>query len=78
MNQFPTLERLRPLLRIEVAIAVVILVVAAIWYNQYQGVSDAQVRESSLDAKLRAARADLRVQNSNVSANDWRDEIARL
>ena len=78
MNQFPTLERLRPLLRIEVAIAVVILVVAAIWYNQSQDVSDAQDRESSLDAKLRAARADLRIQNSNDDANELRDEIARL
>jgi len=78
MNQFPTLERLRPLLRIEVAIAVVILVVAVIWYNQSQAISDAQDRESSQDVKLRAARADLRIQSSDDNASDLRDEISRL
>ena len=78
MNQFPTIERLRPLLRIEVAIAVVILVVAVIWYNQSQKVSDAEDVESSLDNRLRAARDDLRIQNSNESANELSDEIARL
>ena len=59
MNQFPALERLRPFLRIEVAVLAAVLLVAVVWYYQNQQIDDAREEESVLQRQLKAAVDDL-------------------
>jgi len=78
MNQFPTLQRLRPLLRIEVGILVVVLVIALIWYNQNQQVGDARDEESLMVQKINAANDDLAVFEQTNARAALEEELAQL
>ena len=59
MNQFPALERLRPLLRLEFAILAAVLLAAAVWYNLSSKVADVRDEETAVETKLKAAQQDL-------------------
>ena len=59
MSQFPTLERLRPLLRPEFAFLVALLLVAAVWFSINSKVEEARDEETRVEQKLNAARDDL-------------------
>ena len=59
MTQFPTLEKLRPYLRIEVGVVAALLVVIVAWYMFNQQTSESRDAETALDRKLLAAQADL-------------------
>ena len=75
---FPTLERLRPLLQIETAVATVVPIAAVVWFIQFQSVGDAKDEESGLENKLRAAREDLRAWNPNPSLSELKAQNAAL
>ena len=53
MNQLPSLERLRPLLRMETVVVVAILVLVVAWYNQSQKTGEARDAESVADQRSR-------------------------
>ena len=59
MSQFPALERLRPLLRLEYAILVALLLVAAVWFNFSSKVDEVRVEETRVQKTLKAAVDDL-------------------
>ena len=59
MSLFPTLERLRPFLRIETGILIALLIVLAVWYSFNQKASDAREEESGLEKRVKAAQDDL-------------------
>jgi len=77
-SQFPTLERLRPLLRIEFAAAVVLLLVAVVWFNLNSKVEDARAAETVVEQKLRAARADLNLFAENNEQSNLEEKLRLL
>ena len=75
MSQFPALERLRPLLRLEYAVLAALLVVAAVWYSFDSRVEDARDAEIAAEQKVKAAREDL---NLFVANNEQAELEERL
>ena len=78
MTQFPTLEWLRPLLRLEVAVVVAVLILAYVWYTQQQQLDDARAEESSLESNLSAVLVDLRYQDPNRDLGALQEKLASL
>ena len=78
MNQFPTLERLRPLLRIEFAILIALLLVAAGWFNFNSKVEVAKDEEKGVEQRLKAARDDLALFASNSEQIELEEELQLL
>ena len=71
MSQFPTLERLRPYLRIEVGVVVALLVVIVGWYMFSQQTTESRDADLLLDQKLGAVQSDLNA----FARNDERDRL---
>ena len=78
MSQFPSLERLRPLLRVEVGVIVALLLVAVVWFNFSSKVEDARGKETVVERSLRAARADLNVFAGNNEQSKLEEELRLL
>ena len=78
MNQLPSLERLRPLLRIETAVVVAILVLAVAWYIYDQKASEAQEVESAIDQKLKTVQRDLQLWDANNDPDTLVAALAEL
>lgn len=78
MNQFPALERLRPYLRIELAVLAAVLVFAVVWFYQNQQVGDAREEESVLDRQLKAAQDDLNLFIANNEQPALAEELRQL
>ena len=78
MTQFPSLERLRPLLRVEVAVIVALLLVAVVWFNFNSKVEDARGEETVVEQRLRAARADLNVFAGNNEQSELEERLRLL
>lgn len=70
MNQLPSLEKLRPLLRMETAVVIAILVLAVAWYTQSQMTEDAREAESAADQKLKTADRKLRAAQQDLDSFD--------
>jgi len=78
VTQFPTLERLRPLLRMEVAVVLAFLILAYVWYTQQQQLDDARAEESRLERNLSAVRVDLQFQDPNRNLGALQEKLAGL
>ena len=92
MSQIPALERLRPFLRLEVAILVALLLVAMVWFNISFSfgplglgevslgpkVEDARDQDRTVDQRLRAARADLVLFEGNNEQAELEERLRLL
>lgn len=78
MNQYPTLVKLRPLLRMEVAVLIAALLVVVVGFNQYQGTQDAESSETDLDRKVTAVRDDLRFWDTSHDSAALAEQMAQL
>ena len=78
MSQFPSLERLRPLLRLEVAILVVLLLVAAVWFNLSSKIDEARDEETGVEQRLKAAQDDLDFFATNNERAALEEELRLL
>ena len=65
MTQFPSLEKIRPYLRIETAVVVALLVVVVFWYMLSQQVNESSDAEGVLDQKIAAVRSDINAFTQN-------------
>ena len=78
MTQFPTLERLRPYLRIEIGVLAAVLVVIVAWYVFNQQATEARVAETALDRKLAAVQSDLDVFATRDERATLQEQLAEL
>ena len=81
MNQFLTSDRLRGLLRLEVAIVVVVLLLAVVWYSQRGQTSDAKALEAVVVedlAKARRAQAILSNQDDVATLEERKRQLQSL
>ena len=78
MSQFPALERLRPLLRLEYAILVALLLVAAVWFNFSSKVDEVRVEETRVQKTLKAAVDDLNLFSGNNERAELEEELGLL
>jgi len=78
MTQFPTLERLRPLLRVEVAVLVALLLVAVAWFNLSSMIEDAREAEKAVEQRLMAARGALDLSAGNDEKAELEEQLQAL
>ena len=78
MSQFPSLERIRPLLRLEVAVFVALLLAAVVWFNLNSKVEDARDEETAVEQRLRAARVDVDLFAGNNERTKLEEELQLL
>ena len=78
MNQFQSLERLRPLLRMETAVVVAILIVVVAWYTQSQKTEESRTADATVERSLKAVRQDLVVWDTNNDPDVLREELTVL
>lgn len=78
MTQFPSLEKIRPYLRIETAVVVALLVVVVFWYMLSQQVNESSDAEGVLDQKIAAVRSDINAFTQNDERATLQAQLAEL
>lgn len=78
MSQFPTLEKLRPYLRIELGVLAAVLVVIVVWYVFSQQTTESRDAKSVLDLKLAAVQSDLKAFARNDERAGLLEQLAEL
>jgi len=78
MTQFPTLEKLRPYLRIEAAVLAALLVVIVTWYVFNQQTSDSRDAEAAVDQVLGAVKSDLSAFARSDERATLQEQLAAL
>ncbi len=78
MTQFPTLEKLRPYLRIETAVVVTLLVVVVAWYMFNQQASESKDAEILLDQRIGAVQSDLNAFARSDERGALQQQLAAL
>ena len=78
MTQFPSLQRLRPLIRIEVGVLAALLLVVVIWYSFSQQTAESRDAETTLDQRLGAFRSDLAAFARSNERATLQEELAAL
>ena len=78
MTQFPTLEKLRPYLRIEAAVLAALLVVIVAWYIFNQQTTDSRDAEAAVDQVLGAVKSDLSAFARSDERATLQEQLAAL
>ena len=78
MTQFPSLQRLRPLIRIEVGVLAALLLVVVIWYSFSQQTAESRDAETALDQRFGAFRSDLAAFARSNERATLQEELAAL
>ena len=78
MTQFPSLQRLRPLIRIEVGVLAALLLVVVIWYSFSQQTAESRDAETALDQRFGAFRSDLAAFARSDERATLQEELAAL
>ena len=75
---FPSLERLRPLIRIEVGVFAALLVVLVTWYMFSQQTTESRDAETALDQRLDVFHRDLAAFARSNEQDSLKEELAAL
>ena len=78
MTQFPSLQKLRPLIRIEVGVLAALLLVVVIWYSFSQQTAESRDAETALDQRFGAFRSDLAAFARSNERATLQEELAAL
>ncbi len=78
MTQFPSLQRLRPLIRIEVGVLAALLLVVVIWYSFSQQTAESRDAETALDQRFGAFRSDLAAIARSDERATLQEELSAL
>ena len=78
LTQFPSLQKLRPLIRIEVGVLAALLLVVVIWYSFSQQTAESRDAETALNQRFGAFRSDLAAFARSDERATLQEELAAL